>query len=523
MRCRYPAIVLAVWMAATSCFAAELKMGDAVGAVPLTTLSGERIEMTNYGERAATAVLFLSSRSESTLGTIAEINRLNQKYRERGVLIVGVCPNAAETGDELRTFAQRRGMIFPVYRDPDGEITRRFGAQFTPEVFLIDRHGKLVFHGGMQDGNARHAYEAALQNLLRKQPVEVTTHAIEGTPLDQPGKKREIDDPYGVISFSSELVFEKIPGAAAYHCSTICEAGNQDLLCLWYGGTYESAHDQAMYLSRRRAGERNWSTPKVIIQNTKTPPGNGVIFRDTGDRLCIVWGQMEGTHPTGRGEGWDRCRLFSRTSTDHGETWSKDTPLFEEEVWCVPRNPPIVLKNGTLLLPVEGIQNEVDGSFFLTRAGADAPWERASFTSGGSQPAVIQRNDGSLLALMRHLLWITQINSPDNGKTWTAVEPTRLRNPDSGITMTRLSNGHLVLVYNDSLTSRTPLSITRSMDEGKTWEKPLSLESNPGEYSYPCIIQSSDEKIHVTYTFRRFAIKHVELNEAWMFQFERSD
>ena len=426
-------------------------------------------------------------------------------------------------GDELRTFAQRRGMIFPLYRDPNGETARRFGARFTPEVFLIDRQGALVFHGGWQDEEARRAYEAAVLNLLRKQPVEIATHAVEGTPLDQPGEHREVDDPYRAISFASELVFEKVPQAAAHHCSTICEAGNHDLLCLWYGGTYESADDQALYLSRRKPDTRNWSEPTIILQNTATPPGNGVIFRDVGDRLCIVWGRMEGTRPMGRGVGWDRCRLFSRTSTDHGETWSEDQPLFDEPLWCVPRNPPIVLESGTLLLPVEGLQKEVEGSYFLSRAGVDAPWQRLAFTDGGSQPAVIQRSDGSLLALMRHALWITQFSSSDDGKTWTDARPTRLKNPDSGITMTRLASGHLVLVYNDSQTSRTPLSIARSLDEGNTWEKPLHLESNPGEYSYPCVVQSSDGKIHVTYTFRRYAIKHVELNEAWFFQFERSD
>ena len=177
----------------------------------------------------------------------------------------------------------------------------------------------------------------------------------------------------------------------------------------------------------------------------------------------------------GRGQGWDRCRLYWRTSTDHGETWSEDLPMFEEPLWCVPRNPPITLNSGALLLPVEGLQKEVEGSYFLTRPTADAAWQKTSFTSGGSQPAVIQRKDDSLLSLMRHSLWITQINSRDDGKTWSDATPTKLKNPDSGITMTRLKNGHLVLVYNDSQTSRTPLSIVRSTDEGKTWEKLLHL------------------------------------------------
>jgi predicted neuraminidase len=89
--------------------------------------------------------------------------------------------------------------------------------------------------------------------------------------------------------------------------------------------------------------------------------------------------------------------------------------------------------------------------------------------------------------------------------------------------MTRLGNGHLVLVFNDSETDRTPLSICRSLDEGKSWESPLQLESNPGEYSYPCVIQTSDGKIHVSYTFRRYSIKHVEMNEDWLVRFERPD
>jgi len=438
-------------------------------------------------------------------------------------LVVGICPQASETGDELRTFAQRRGLTFPIYRDPNGEVTGRFGARFTPEMFLLDRRGVMVFHGGLQDAAGIQACEAAVMDLGRNEQVEVATYAVEGTPIGPPGEPYEVEDRYGTISFAAELVFEQVPQAAAHHCSTICEAGNHDLICLWYGGTYESADDQALYLSRRAPGSRNWSKPKALLRNATMPPGNGVVFRDIGNRLCIVWARMEGSRPMRRGGGWDRCRLFARTSTDHGETWSEDRPLFDEPVWCVPRNPPVVLKAGTLLLAVEGLQGDVEGSYFLARDGIDAPWQRLSFTDGGSQPAVIQRGDGTLMALMRHATWITQVESQDDGRIWTVAVPTRLKNPDSGITMTRLANGHLIVVFNDSQTSRTPLSIARSLDEGKSWEKPLQLESNPGEYSYPCVVQTADEKIHVTYTFRRYAIKHVELNEAWLFQLDRAN
>ncbi len=387
---------------------------------------------------------------------------------------------------------------------------------------MLDKRGVLAFHGSLADEKGRQAYDAAVMSLLRKQPFATASTPVTGTPLATAGEPREFDDPYGTISFSSELVFEKIPNAPAHHCSTIAEAGNGDLLCLWYGGTYESAHDQALFLAQETGREE---LEHAASAHSRRPDATGQrrdLLRcpEAGvDRLVPHGGDA----PMGRGDGWNRCRLFYRTSTDDGHSWSDDRPMFEETLWCVPRNPPLALAGGTLLLPVEGLQDEVEGSHFLTHKPGDDRWQRAGFTSGGSQPAVIQRSDGSLLAMLRHARFLTRIESRDDGQSWSKAEATPLANPDSGISMTRLANGHLLLVYNDSQTRRTPLSIVRSLDEGKTWEKPMSLECSPGEYSYPCIIQGADGKIHVTYTFRRYAIKHVEFNENWLTQFERPD
>jgi predicted neuraminidase len=312
------------------------------------------------------------------------------------------------------------------------------------------------------------------------------------------------------------LIFEQIPMAPAHHCSSICELAGGDLLCVWYGGSYESADDQALFLSRRKAGERNWSQPRILAQNAAQPPGNAVVFRDSSERVWIVWSRMESTRPIRRGSGWNRCRLMARASTDGGVTWSEDRPVLDNTMGGVPRNPPITLADGTLLLP--------DGqSHFLALAPGANSWQRVGSYSGGSQPAVIQRRDGSLLALLRHSQHITRIESRDGGRTWSPAVPTPLKNPGAGISMTRLANGHLVLVFNDSETDRTPLSICRSLDEGATWEAPFQLESNPGEYSYPSIIQSADAKLHITYTFRRYSIKHIEMNEDWLVRVERND
>jgi predicted neuraminidase len=46
--------------------------------------------------------------------------------------------------------------------------------------------------------------------------------------------------------------------------------------------------------------------------------------------------------------------------------------------------------------------------------------------------------------------------------------------------------------------------------DGQTWKEIAVLENEPnGEFSYPAVIQASDGKVHITYTWKRKKIKHV--------------
>jgi predicted neuraminidase len=48
--------------------------------------------------------------------------------------------------------------------------------------------------------------------------------------------------------------------------------------------------------------------------------------------------------------------------------------------------------------------------------------------------------------------------------------------------------------------------------DGREWKAALVLESEPGEFSYPAVIQTSDGLVHITYTWKRLRIKHVVLD-----------
>jgi predicted neuraminidase len=49
-------------------------------------------------------------------------------------------------------------------------------------------------------------------------------------------------------------------------------------------------------------------------------------------------------------------------------------------------------------------------------------------------------------------------------------------------------------------------------EEGRVWKAALTLEDQPGEYSYPAVIQAPDGLVHITYTWKRERIKYVVID-----------
>jgi predicted neuraminidase len=101
----------------------------------------------------------------------------------------------------------------------------------------------------------------------------------------------------------------------------------------------------------------------------------------------------------------------------------------------------------------------------------------------------------------------------DQGATWSPMSLTGWPNPNSGLDAVTLADGRHVLVYNHTPRGRTPLNVAVFSD-GKTWQAALILEREPGEYSYPAVIQAKDGTVHITYTWKRQRVKHVAVDPA---------
>jgi len=498
--------------------AVALELGEAVGPVALVALEGHPRTMENYAEHRCTLVVFMSSRCAETRAQVGVLKAINALDLDEQMLIVGISANPADSSVELKAFLQRNGVVFPVYRDVEGRATMQFGARVTPSAFLLGRKGELLYRGDLAGA------QEAVKATLADKKIAVTENAAQGAPLDAPGTPDTTENPYPGIAFSSETIFEEIPGAPTHHCSTLAEAPNGDLVCVWYGGSYESAEDQVLFIARQAKGARDWSAPSVLINNPDAPPGNAIIFRGPNDTLWVVWSRMQGSRPTRRGTGWSKCALLQRSSTDNGLTWSADVEIPDSLGW-LPRNPPLMI-DGTLYLPLSVSRGLAHGGMLARFDATGATWTPLGMLIAGEQLSIAPRADGSLFGVARSMPFTLQSVSKDRGATWEKASPTTLKCPDSSVGLLRLRSGRFLLAHNDNNGwDRANLTIHQSDDEGRTWGEPRVLEQEQrledGEYSYPCLIETSDGRIHLTYTFRRYTIKHATFNEAWLTQVVR--
>ncbi len=305
---------------------------------------------------------------------------------------------------------------------------------------------------------------------------------------------------------TTEFIYERAPFASC-HASTIA-ATPTGLVAAWFGGTEEGDPDVGIWMSRREG--RRWSAP-VEVANGVSPHGkrypcwNPVLFQAPGGPLLLFY--KVGPSPR---TWWG---MLTR-SKDHGRTWSEPARLPDRMAGPI-KNKPVLLDDGTLLC---GSSTEDHGWRVHMEWTTDlgTTWDRTKPLGDGVKIGAIQptilRHAGRLQFLCRTRQGrIGQSWSEDGGRSWSPLTLGELPNPNSGIDAVTLADGRQLLVYNHTRRGRSPLNVALSRD-GRSWQAALVLENEPGEYSYPAVIQTADGLVHATYTWRRKKIKHVVID-----------
>lgn len=306
---------------------------------------------------------------------------------------------------------------------------------------------------------------------------------------------------------STQFIYDTASFASC-HASTIVETP-KGILAAWFGGKFEGDKEVNIYASW--LVNNKWSTPFILAEgfmgdSTRYACYNPVLFLAPNQELLLFYKIGPNV------QGWTG---WMKRSSNYGATWSAPEKLPDGILGPI-RNQPYVVGD-TLICP-SSTENTGWKVHFEYTTNNGKSWTRGPDLNDanpitGIQPAILRHGDQLLQALTRSQNGtVNETWSYDNGKTWAPLQQTNLINNNSSIDAITLQDGRHLLVYNHcSAPSRSPLNVAISKD-GKNWEPLLVLEKEvSAEFSYPYVIQTADQKIHITYTWKRKKIKHVVL------------
>jgi len=298
---------------------------------------------------------------------------------------------------------------------------------------------------------------------------------------------------------------------------------NGRLWISWFGG--EDGPGAFMLIASSDDDGKTWSQPRAVLHRPRTPHGFthhvlvGNLWTDPKGRLWWFHDRSLG-YFDGRAGVW--ATVCENPDSDN-PVWSMPTRIWHG----APLNKPVILKNGEWIMavslwtrgcidsPVKEIFREYDdwrmvNLLVSTDEGKSWHWRGkvAATDRIFDEPMFVERDDGSLLMLIRTHYGIARTVSLDGGRTWSTPCASHIPHVSSRFFLRKLSSGKLLLVKHggfieeDRPRHRSHLMAWISDNGGENWQGGLLLDDRRA-ISYPDGFQAPDGRIYICYDYNR--------------------
>jgi peroxiredoxin len=124
----------------------------------LKNVDGKSLAIADVKGKKGTLVVFTCNHCPWAKAWESRIVDLGNKFSAKGVGVIAINANDPEAYPEddyagTQERAKLRGMKYPYVVDETSGVARAFGASRTPEAFVFDAGGKLVYHGAIDDNS----------------------------------------------------------------------------------------------------------------------------------------------------------------------------------------------------------------------------------------------------------------------------------------------------------------------------------------------------------------------------------
>lgn len=147
---------------------ADLNVGDTAPDFTLPDLLGDgaTITLSEFAnDHDYTVIVWNSVTCPYCVPYDAILPGLAAEYAAQGIGFLGINSNSTETDDEVTGHLTEAGFNYPVLRDEGNAIADGFGAEVTPEVFVLNPELEVLYHGRIND-NPRDVNQAENNDLV---------------------------------------------------------------------------------------------------------------------------------------------------------------------------------------------------------------------------------------------------------------------------------------------------------------------------------------------------------------------
>ena len=147
-----------------------------IAAFSLPDTDGKTVEVGDWDKSKATVIMFVATQCPVSNAYNERMAKLANDYSAKGVKFVGVNSNKQENVAEIAEHSRENGFTFAVLKDKNNVIADKFAAKVTPEVYVVNPKGDLVYHGQIDNSQNESKVKTrplamALDALLAGEPV----------------------------------------------------------------------------------------------------------------------------------------------------------------------------------------------------------------------------------------------------------------------------------------------------------------------------------------------------------------
>jgi len=180
-----------------------LTLGTRVPAFSLdNAVDGRMVSPDDYADRPALLVMFICNHCPFVKHVIDGVTKMAADYLPRGVGIIAINSNdrvgyPQDAPEKMKRLAEELGWDFPFVFDETQEVAKAFRAACTPDFFLFDSTGHLVYRGELDESRPGNGIpvtgsdlRAAIDAVLAGEPVAEEQKASIGCNIKwRPGNE----------------------------------------------------------------------------------------------------------------------------------------------------------------------------------------------------------------------------------------------------------------------------------------------------------------------------------------------